>query len=95
MIDHRLSRQVARHVFNELWRALERANEQWLPWEWNSRKGYYEGQFIDQFFWLQRNGFSRAEAQEILRDQLEWIMNDVMARRVPNDQLDMYPTCEE
>jgi hypothetical protein len=63
------------------------------PWEWNSRKGAYEGQLLkarrDYIAQFVEQGMSTADAarmaDEVLASEWAWLMNDVMPRPIdPN-----------
>ncbi len=56
------------------------ANLDIKPWEWNARKGAYEGQLLMDRNRLISEGLTPDEADAVLADEWYWLMNDVMAR---------------
>lgn len=77
--DHRLSRAVAK-VFGGDPHAP--ANLVLKAFEANARKGAREGQLLSSYYEYVRGGLSPEKALEVLRPELQSIINDVHARSV-------------
>lgn len=52
------------------------------PWKWNARKGAYEGQLLKARQYYIRQGLTPEQADAILAQEWEWLMNDVLASPV-------------
>jgi hypothetical protein len=61
------------------------------PWEWNSRKGAYEGQIRKEIQRYMKAGLSEKQARFVVQGELDWLENDVMARPMDPDVLDRLP----
>jgi hypothetical protein len=64
------------------------ANLHTKPWEWNARKGNYEGQLLKARRRLVEQGLTPQQADEVLAGEWRWLQNDVMPRPMDPDMLD-------
>ncbi len=88
--DHKLSREIARKQ-GKLPKALEPSNLDPKPFEMNARKGGYEGAYLRERAQLIKDGLSPEQADEVLEETLNWIVNDALPRPVNPRVLDQIP----
>jgi hypothetical protein len=92
VIDHIKARAAGGHP-------TDPSNLHLKPWEWNSRKGAFEGQLIEaRRFYIQQfveQGVSPTDAahmaDEVLAEEWQWLMNDVLAGPRDPNVLDQIP----
>jgi len=83
--DHVRARAAGGHPTNP-------ANLDTKPWEWNARKGAYEGQLLMDRRRLIEQGLTPRQADAVLAGEWRWLQNDVMPRPVDPDVLDTTPS---
>ncbi len=81
VVDHIRARAAGGHP-------TDPSNLHGKPREWNSRKGAYEGQLLKARQEYIRQGLTPEQADTLLAQEWEWLMNDVLARPMDPNVLD-------
>jgi hypothetical protein len=89
--DHVLSREIADQQ-GRLPEALDPSNIEPKPYEMNARKGGYEGQYLQDRQALIDGGLTPGQADEVMQETLDWIMNDALPRPMDPRVLDTIPS---
>ena len=84
VVDHRLSRAIARRL-ERLGEALDSSNMDIKTWEANARKGGFEGNYLQELDAYIQQGLTEQQAMDVLEGELEYIMNDVIARPIDSN----------
>ena len=84
VVDHIKARAAGGHP-------TDPSNLDVKPWEWNSRKGAYEGQLLKARQEYIQQGLTPAQADAVLAPEWELLMNDVLARPMDPNILDNIP----
>jgi len=67
------------------------ANLHTKPWEWNARKGAYEGQLLKEKQRLVKEGLTPEQADAVLADEWHWVQTDVLGRPMDPELLNTIP----
>jgi hypothetical protein len=85
VVDHVRARALRGHP-------TDRQNQYIRAWSENSRKGWHEGNYLQQRKKLMGKGLTREQADWVLEDYLRWIETDIHATRVDPSVLDKMPS---
>jgi hypothetical protein len=84
VVDHIKARAAGGH-------ATDPSNLDIKPWEWNSRKGAYEGQLLEQRAQYTESGLTPEQADQVLESEWKWLQQDVLPRPMDPHTLDTVP----
>lgn len=89
--DHILSRAIARRQ-GQPSAALDPSNIEPKPYEMNARKGGHEAAYPKDRDDLIKGGLTPGQADSVLEETLDWIMNDALPRLMDPRILDQIPS---